>query len=100
LRKSGVSGEDLRRERERRWGEDVARRLEELEKARAQWDRRLADFRQSRATLLRDPSLGPEERSSAIAALLSRDFTPEEQLRVLALDRLQGEGPGRPPEGP
>jgi lipase chaperone LimK len=88
---NGVTGEDRRQQREQRWGEAVADRLETLEGARAEWNRRLHDFREARAALLRDDTLGPEQRSSAIDGLLARDFTPQERLRVLALDRIEKE---------
>ena len=89
LAKSGVSGDELRRERETRWGEAVADRLESLQTARAEWNRRLRDFREQRAAVLHDESLAPEERASAVDAMLSRNFTPEERRRVLALDRIE-----------
>ena len=92
LAKEGVGGEALRHEREARWGEAVADRLEALETARAEWNRRLQAFREARSALLGDEKLNPEQRSSAIAEILSRDFTPDERRRVLALDRIGGAG--------
>jgi len=67
--------------RERTFGREGAARLAALDDARAQWARRLEAFRDER-TRLGDPA--------AVSRLLASTFTPEERVRVEALERMAG----------
>jgi len=71
-------------ERAALWGEDAARRLEELDRQEAQWNARLAAYARARAGVLADPMLAPAVREVRLAALL-KAFREPERLRVLAL---------------
>ena len=67
--------------RERTFGPEAAARLAALDDARARWAQRLEAFRGERANLA-DPA--------AVARLLQTSFTPEERVRVEALERMAG----------
>ena len=67
--------------RERTFGPEGAVRLAALDDARARWAQRLEAFREERARLGDD---------AAASRLLASSFTPEEQVRVEALERMAG----------
>jgi lipase chaperone LimK len=66
--------------RERTFGRSAAARLAALDDARARWAERMEAFRRERA------NLGP----AAVSRLLESSFTPEERVRVEALERMAG----------
>lgn len=70
--------EQRREEREQLWGTDAAARLAALDVQRADWDRRVADYRRDRAGL----------DEAAAAALRGARFTPEERTRIEALETI------------
>lgn len=72
LRAAGVSDAELRALRVQRFGEAAAERLDALDRERAEWQARVAAYREAAARL------DARERS----ALLERSFTPEERLRI------------------
>lgn len=67
--------------RERTFGSEAAARLAALDDARTHWAERLRAFRGERA-LLGDPA--------SVTRLIESSFTPEERVRVEALERMAG----------
>ncbi|HEX3765095.1 MAG TPA: lipase secretion chaperone [Kofleriaceae bacterium] len=95
MRAAGAGDDQITAARAAAFGTEAAARLAELDHSRASWDARLARFRAARAALLADPQLDDAERSRRIAELLASSFTPQEQIRVEALDRIAAEHAGR-----
>ena len=93
LRASGASAAEIRALRERSFGAEAADRLEELDRQRVAWQQRLDDYRVARDAIERNESLDAGARDRAIETLRSERFTPEERLRVAALDRIRQAGP-------
>jgi len=94
MRAAGAGDDQIAAARTAAFGPEAAARLADLDRARAEWDARLARFRDARAALLADPRLDDAERGRRIAELLVRSFTPEERIRVDALDRIAAERAG------
>ncbi|MGK4005086.1 lipase secretion chaperone [Sorangium sp. So ce1036] len=84
LRAAGASDEEIHAHRVATVGPEAADRLAELDRERAAWQQRLDAFAGARA-LLAATVADPDERRAAAEALLERDFTPEERLRVRAI---------------
>jgi lipase chaperone LimK len=98
LRAVGASPDEVRALRERMAGPEAADRLEALDRARAEWDARVASYREARAAIESDPSLTAEARTRAIDDLVAARFTGPERVRVAALDRIAADaGPGGAP---
>ena len=95
MRAAGASDRQIAAARTAALGAGAAARLAELDRARAAWDARLAEFRAARAALLADARLDPDQRSRRIDELLARSFSPEERIRVQALDRISAPPPAR-----
>ncbi len=75
-------------ERTAMWGAEAAQRLAELDRQRAEWDRRIADYQAARERL---PVKGKSdaERELAIAQLREQRFAdPTERQRVEALEAV------------
>jgi len=94
MRAAGAGDDQIAAARTAAFGPEAAARLAELDRSRAAWDARLARFRAARAQLLADPGLDDAERNRRIAELLASSFTPEERIRVEALDRIAAERAG------
>jgi lipase chaperone LimK len=88
LRAAGASPDEIRALRERMAGADAADRLEALDRTRADWDARVASYREARAAIEADSSLPAEARAQAIDDLIAARFTGPERMRVAALDRI------------
>jgi lipase chaperone LimK len=91
MRAAGASAAEIQRHRVAALGEAAAQRLGVLDEARAAWGRRLEAFRAARGLIERS-TRDPAAKQAAIAALLASSFTPEERLRVQALDALAAAG--------
>jgi lipase chaperone LimK len=87
MRAAGATDAQIAAARTAALGADAAARLAELDRTRAAWDARLARFRAARAALLADTALDAAARDRRIAELLASSFSPEERIRVDALDR-------------
>ena len=100
LRAAGASEEEIRALREERFGATAAERVEQLRASRAEWDARVARYRDARVALLDEMAdADSEEREGALSALLEEHFEPREQERVL--DQLATEaGPDAPDPSP
>jgi lipase chaperone LimK len=90
LREAGATEAELYAHRVVTVGAEAADRLAALDRQRAEWTRRLDAFRAERARLVARShdlvTLRAEED-----ALLARDFTPEERVRVRAILSMAGE---------
>ncbi|WP_437947924.1 lipase secretion chaperone [Sorangium sp. So ce296] len=84
LRDAGASDEELYAHRVATVGPEAADRLAELDRQRADWQRRLDAFEGARAAIAATEA-DSEARRAAEEALLARAFTPEERLRVRAI---------------
>jgi lipase chaperone LimK len=89
LRDAGGSAEDVRALREQRVGAAAAERLDALDRERVQWHQRLDDYGQARQSIEDNPALSPDARVQALEALRAERFTPQERLRVEALDQVR-----------
>ncbi|MFT3766811.1 MAG: lipase secretion chaperone [Minicystis sp.] len=90
MRAAGANDADIRAYRVATAGEEAADRLAELDRQRAAWKARLAAFREARAALERSEP-DPGRRRAAVQRLLDQSFTPMEQIRVEAADRMETE---------
>lgn len=88
LRAGGGDAAAIAALREERFGAAAAARLAALDRQRAAWDRRVADYRARRDAIDADPRLSAVARAAALEALLAERFTAPERRRVEALDRL------------
>ncbi|MFP2933101.1 lipase secretion chaperone [Pyxidicoccus sp. 3LG] len=87
---TGATDEDLRSYRRATVGEEATTRLEALDRQRAEWKRRLEEFRAKREALrLAEPDVATRE--AAVQRLLIDSFTPEERPRVEAADIIEAE---------
>jgi len=89
---AGIGGEELRKYRVATVGEAAADRLEALDAQQDAWKQRLHAYQEARATIERQTS-DPEARRVAEARLLEASFSPEERLRVAAIDSIAAEEP-------
>ncbi|AKQ64508.1 Lipase chaperone [Myxococcus hansupus] len=87
LQASGATAEDLRQHRLATVGPEATERLEAMDREEAEWKKRLTDFRARRETLLQTEQ-DPTAREAAVQRLLMDTFSPEERLRVEALDAI------------
>lgn len=90
-RAAGQTDDEIRSYRVATVGEAAADRLETLDAERASWKQRLQAFRAARAAIEAKTS-DPGARRIAEARLLEASFSPQERLRVAALDALAAEG--------
>jgi lipase chaperone LimK len=88
LRAAGATPDAIRALREQMAGTEAADRLEALDRARADWDARVASYREARLSIEADPSLTADARAQAIADLLAARFSGPERTRIAALDRI------------
>lgn len=88
LRAEGASDAEIGALREARFGPEAAERLAALDRARAEWNARLAAYRAERERVAaRLPDDG--ERAAALDALRDAHFTGAERLRVEALEQME-----------
>jgi lipase chaperone LimK len=88
LRKDGATDAEIRVWRQERFGPEAADRLDTLDRARAAWNQRVADYRAARSQIERDPTLAEDVRQARLDALLTNRFSAPERRRVRALDRI------------
>ena len=93
MRAAGASDDQIAAARTANLGAETAARLADLDRAHAEWNTRLAEFRAQRTALLADPRLDDIERRHRIDALLEQSFTPQERFRVESLDRIAAQKP-------
>lgn len=81
-------------ERRELWGEEAAQRLAALDRQRAQWDQRIADYVTRRGDILGDARLDPAARQRALSDLLQRSFDRDERRRIESLESIGALPPG------
>lgn len=91
-KKQAGSATELRQIRENLLGAEAADRLEELDRGRADWDRRLDAWLAERAGILAVPGLDEADRHRQIDALRAEHFSADEQPRVEALEHIADQG--------
>jgi lipase chaperone LimK len=91
-RAAGQSDEEIHSYRVATVGEAAADRLADLDAQRDAWTRRLQAYRAARAAIAEKTS-DPAAQKAAEARLLEASFSPQEQLRVAALDAIAAETP-------
>ncbi|AEI68904.1 lipase secretion chaperone [Corallococcus macrosporus] len=87
LVESGATAEDLRQHRLATVGPEATERLEAMDREEEAFKQRLAEFRARRDALAQSEP-NPAARQAAAQRLLFDSFTPEERLRVEALDAI------------
>lgn len=70
------------------WGPEAADRLAALDRERAQWDQRVADYVRERERLQADAGLDPGERSRALERLRRQRFDDTERVRIESLEAI------------
>jgi len=88
---AGASPEEMRALREQQFDAAAADRLAALDGARAEWQQRVDDYHGARLAIEANSSLNAAARAHAADTLLRDRFTPQERLRVEALDSFQSE---------
>lgn len=79
---------DISRLRESTFGAEVAQRLENVEEAREDWQRRWAAYRSDLAAL-ENAGLAEPELKTEVQRLRDQYFSEQEQVRVQALDSIE-----------
>jgi lipase chaperone LimK len=84
LRAAGADAAAIQALREREVGSEAAQRLADLDASRAQWQQRVDALRSARDAIMANQGLAPEDRQRQVDALIARDFTEPEALRLQA----------------
>ncbi len=87
------SAAQLRQIRENLVGAAAADRLETLDQAQNQFDGKVQQFLQQRSALMNNSALSPDEQQNQVDQLRSSLFSPQEQIRVHALEQEQAATP-------
>lgn len=87
LREQGASDGEIWQRREQQFGAAAADRLARLDEQRAQWQQRYDAYRRARAAI-ESSALDDVDKTQEIQRLRAEQFTPTEQKRVDALDRI------------
>jgi lipase chaperone LimK len=85
---ANLSEDDLRRERAAVFGPDVAERLKTLDMSRSAWNARIRTFEQAKARIAAEPQLSPEVLNQKTDELRASLFSPNEVLRVKAMETI------------
>lgn len=87
MRKQGATDDEVFAMREQKLGRDAAERLAALDRERADFQRRLDDFKARRAGLAQEGKLSPSALEAEVARLFERSFAPSERARASVLVR-------------
>ncbi|HNC85601.1 MAG TPA: lipase secretion chaperone, partial [Agitococcus sp.] len=71
---------------------EATERLEALDQERAEWDKRINAYLQTRDTILKNPALSDAERQRQLNEIKNKDFTEQERVRVGAFETMHDEG--------
>lgn len=82
LQARGGGEAELRSLRQSIVGDEATERLEVLDRSRARWQARVAAFRVARDALMADAALSETQRQAQLQAMVARDFSPVEALRL------------------
>lgn len=89
LRQQGASPETIQALRTRLVGAEAAQRLAVLDQQRAQLQQRVSQYLFQRQQIMGNPALSDAQRQQQIMQLQQQQFSPAEQLRLPALERMQ-----------
>jgi lipase chaperone LimK len=89
LQAQGANAQQIRQLRQQLVGSEAAARLEALDLQRAQWQQRVAVYRQERQRIEATRGLDDVERRSAIERLEAEQFDEGERLRLVAAFQQQ-----------
>ncbi|MBU2013798.1 MAG: lipase secretion chaperone [Gammaproteobacteria bacterium] len=89
LQAQGANAQQIRQLRQQLVGSEAAARLEALDRQRAQWQQRVAVYRQERQRIEATRGLDDVERRSAIEQLEAEQFDEGERLRLVAAFQQQ-----------
>lgn len=95
LRDQGASASEIWQHREQRLGADAAERLARLDEQRAQWQQRYDAYRRE-LSAIEASALDEADKAQEILRLRAEQFTPTEQKRVDALDRITADARTEP----
>ena len=87
MRAQGANDDEVHAARVKALGPEAAVRLEKLDQTRADFDRRLSEFRAQRTAITQDAKQTAPARAAAIEAAFERTFAPEERTRAGVLTR-------------
>jgi len=87
LRAQGASDDAVHAVREKAFGAEAADRLAALDRERADFARRLTEFRTGRTAIEGDAHKGVTEKESAVRSLFEGTFAPAERRRAQLLTR-------------
>ena len=85
---NGGTPDDLRALRQQLVGNDATARLEQLDRARQDWRRRVAEYRQERTRIETSRGLSETDKQAAISRLAMDRFDERERKRLDAAQRL------------
>ncbi|MDP4546379.1 lipase secretion chaperone [Marinobacter sp. MDS2] len=88
MRQSGASEAEVRALRLQQYGAEATARLEEVDRERQQWQRRLSDYQRRKQAVMQSEGLAPGDRSDALRTLRESMFKGHELRRVRALDKM------------
>ncbi|MFV8571103.1 lipase secretion chaperone [Marinobacter sp. SBS5] len=88
LRESGASETEVRALRLEQYGAEATARLEEVDRERRQWQKRLSDYRRRKQAVMQSEGLAPQDRSEALRLLRESMFEGHELRRIRALDKM------------
>ena len=91
-KKRNCTAAELRQVRENLVGPEATDRLETLDKENAAWDTRMNSWLSQRAAILKNTSLSDSDRQQQITDQRNTLFNQQEQVRVLALERIHDDG--------
>lgn len=90
LRAEGASDAEIQALHEREFGAEAAARLAALDRSRAEWDARVAAYREERARLEAEPFPDTAARDAEVEELRADHFAGPELVRIRALDEMAG----------
>lgn len=91
LREQGADDREIEALRIKHFGVDAAVRLRKLDRQRAAWQARVAQYERAVQAIAADSSMSRSARFDATEALIKKGFSPEERLRLRALLRLRND---------
>lgn len=95
LRAEGAGEAEIQALRERRFGPEASARLAALDRERAAWQSRVADWQDLRRRLERAFADDPAALADALESARAERFSEAESIRLRALERIESEAPRR-----
>jgi len=98
-KKRNCSAAELRQVRESIVGPEATDRLEALDRDNAAWDQRMSSWLSQRAAILGNNSLSQSDQQQQLTDARNGLFSQQEQVRVLALERIHDDSAKTTPAG-